>query len=88
MSQTTISTKGQVVLPKAIREKRRWKAGTRLTVEDRPEGVLLKPVEKKKKLTIDDLRGIVKYKGPARSIEEMNAAIDEEFRRRHARGRY
>jgi hypothetical protein len=50
--------------------------------------VLLKPVDKKRKFTIDDLRGIVKYKGPPRSIEEMNAAIDEEFRRRHARGRY
>lgn len=76
------------MLPKAIREKRRWKAGTRLTVEDRPEGVLLKPIEKKKKLTIDDWAGIIKYKGPARTVEEMNAAIDEEFRRRHARGRY
>jgi AbrB family looped-hinge helix DNA binding protein len=86
--QTKVSTKGQVVLPKAIREKRRWKAGTRLTVEDRPEGVLLKPIEKKKKLTIDDWAGIIKYKGPARTVEEMNAAIDEEFRRRHARGRY
>jgi len=88
MSQTTISTKGQVVLPKAIRDKRRWKAGTRLTVEDRPDGVLLKPVEKKKKFTIDDWAGILKYKGPPKTIEEMNAAIEQEVRRRHARGRY
>lgn len=88
MSQTTISTRGQVVLPKAIREKRRWKAGTRLTVEDRPDGVLLKPVEKKKKLTIADWAGILKYKGPPKTIEEMNAAIEKEVRRRHARGRY
>jgi AbrB family looped-hinge helix DNA binding protein len=86
--QTKDSAKGQVVLPKAIREKRRWKAGTRLTVEDRPEGVLLKPIEKKKKLAIDDWAGIIKYKGPARTVEEMNAAIDEESRRRRARGRY
>jgi len=88
MAQTTISSKGQIVLPKAIRDKRRWKAGMRLTVEERPEGVLLKPAEKKKKLTIADLRGIVKYDGPPRSVEEMNAAIDKEFRRRYARGRY
>ncbi len=88
MAQTTISSKGQIVLPKAIRDKRRWKAGMRLVVEERPEGVLLKPVEKKKKLTIDDWAGIVKYKGPARTVEEMNAAIDGEFRRRYARGRY
>lgn len=88
MAQTTISSRGQIVLPKAIRDKRRWKAGVRLVVEERPEGVLLKPVEKKKKLTVADLRGILKYDGPGRSVEEMNAVTDEEVRRRHARGRY
>lgn len=76
------------MLPKAIRDKRRWKAGTLLTVEDRPEGLLLKPVEKKKKLTIDDWPGILNYKGPPHTVEEMNAAIEKEVRRRHARGRY
>ncbi len=76
------------MLPKAMREKRRWKAGTKLTVEERPEGLLLKPLEKKKKFTVSDWRGMLKYKGPARTIEEMNAAIEEEVRRRHARGRY
>lgn len=86
--ETKVSTKGQVVLPKAIRDKHAWKVGTRLIVEDRPDGVLLKPIEEKKKLTIDDWAGIVKYKGPPKSVEEMNAAIEEEFKARHARGRY
>jgi AbrB family looped-hinge helix DNA binding protein len=88
MAETTISSKGQVVLPKALREKRRWKAGTKLTVEERPEGLLLKPLERKKKFNVSDWRGMLKYKGPPRTIEEMNAAIEEEVRRRHARGRY
>jgi bifunctional DNA-binding transcriptional regulator/antitoxin component of YhaV-PrlF toxin-antitoxin module len=35
------------VVPKAIRDKRRWKAGMRLAVEERPD-VLLKPVTKRK----------------------------------------
>jgi len=86
--ETKVSTKGQVVLPKAIRDRHAWTGGTRLIVEDRPDGVLLKRVEEKKKLTIDDWAGIIKYKGPPRTIEEMNAAIVEEVRRRHARGRY
>lgn len=34
---TVISTKGQVVLPQAIRDMRHWPAGTRLTVGDTPE---------------------------------------------------
>jgi AbrB family looped-hinge helix DNA binding protein len=88
MSRTVISSRGQVVLPKAIRDKRRWKAGTKLTVEDRPEGVLLKLVETGRKLTIADWPGILKYKGPAHTVEEMNAAIEKEVRRRHGRGHY
>ena len=39
---TTISSNGQVILPEAIREQRHWAAGTELTVEDTPDGVLLK----------------------------------------------
>lgn len=39
---TTLSTNGQVILPKAIRDRREWGAGTRLIVEETTEGVLLK----------------------------------------------
>ena len=39
---TTVSTKGQVILPKAIRQRKHWEPGTRLVVEDTPDGVLLK----------------------------------------------
>jgi bifunctional DNA-binding transcriptional regulator/antitoxin component of YhaV-PrlF toxin-antitoxin module len=78
------------VLPKAIRDKRRWKAGTRRAVEERSDGVLLKPVAKmkKKKFTIDDWAGIVKHKGTRRTVEEMNAAIEKKVRRRNGRARY
>ena len=30
---TTVSTKGQVILPKAVRQSLGWEAGTRLVVE-------------------------------------------------------
>lgn len=86
--KTRISTKGQVILPKALRDKRHWKPGMELDIEDRPEGVLLKANAGKKKGSILDLAGILKYDGPPRTIEEMDAAIIEEVRRRHARGRY
>ena len=39
---TQLSTKGQVVLPKAVRERRGWRAGDKLVVEERPEGVLIR----------------------------------------------
>lgn len=82
---TTLSTKGQIVLPKALRERRNWAAGTRLTIEETPEGVLLKPAPLFKRTTLDEVVGSLKYDGPARTIEEMNAAVLEEAKRRHAR---
>lgn len=86
--RTKLSTKGQVILPKAVRDQCHLKAGMEFDIEQRPEGILLKRVDSKKKYTVDDLVGIVKYRGPRRSIEEMNAAIEAEARRRFARGRY
>jgi AbrB family looped-hinge helix DNA binding protein len=85
---TTVSTKGQVILPKAIRDQRRWEAGTELVVEDTAEGVLLKAKPVFPRTRPKDVFGSAPYTGPPRSIEEMNAAIAAEVKRRHARNRY
>ena len=85
---TTVSTKGQVILPKAIRLKRKWGAGTKLIVEDTPQGVLLKAAPLFKPTRLEDVFGCANYKGPPRTIEEMDASIVAEVKRRHARGRY
>jgi AbrB family looped-hinge helix DNA binding protein len=37
-----VSAKGNVSLPKAIRNRRGWTAGVELIVEDRPDGVLFR----------------------------------------------
>lgn len=86
---TTISTKGQVILPKAIRDQLQWNAGTRLTVEQTADGVLLKPLTTAFVQTRpEDVFGCLPYKGSPKSIEEMEAGIAIEVKRRHARGRY
>jgi AbrB family looped-hinge helix DNA binding protein len=79
---TVISTKGQVILPKAIRDQRRWPPGTRLTVEDTPDGVLLRPSPAFPATTLDEVAGSLKYGGPALSIDDMNVAIAREAKRR------
>ena len=43
---TVVSARGQVLLPSVIRRARDWKAGTRLTIEETSEGVLLKPARR------------------------------------------
>jgi AbrB family looped-hinge helix DNA binding protein len=85
---TTVSTKGQVILPKAIREQRHWPAGTELMVEDTPEGVLLTAKPAFAPTRPKDVFGSLSYKGPAKSTADMEAAIAAEAKRRHARNRY
>jgi AbrB family looped-hinge helix DNA binding protein len=85
---TTVSTKGQVILPKAIRERRQWVAGTHLIVEETPDGVLLKPAPLFKPTRHEDVAGMLAYTGPPKTIEEMDAGIEAEVKRRHACGRY
>lgn len=85
---TTVSTKGQVILPSAIRQQRDWGAGTRLVVEDTPEGVLLKAAPIFPPTRPEDVFGSLGYIGEPKTLEEMDEGIAEEIRRRHARGRY
>lgn len=85
---TTLSTKGQLILPLAIRRKRRWEAGTKLIVEETPDGVLLKPAPLFSPSRMEDVYGSANYKGRRVPIEAMDAAILEEVKRRRARGRY
>jgi AbrB family looped-hinge helix DNA binding protein len=85
---TTVSTKGQVILPKAIRERRNWRPGTELVVEDTPDGVLLKPAPVFAPTRPEDVAGMLAYRGRPKTLEEMDAAITTEVKRRRARGRY
>ena len=82
---TTVSTKGQVILPKAIRQRRDWDAGTRLLVEETPEGVLLKSAPIFPETRPEDVFGMLAYRGIPKTLEEMEAGILAEARRRHAR---
>jgi len=85
---TTVSTKGQVILPKAIRERRHWGPGTRLVVEDTPDGVLLKAAPAFAPTQPEDVAGMLAYDGAAKTLEEIEAGIAAEVKRRNARGRY
>lgn len=80
-----LSTKGQLILPKPIRQRRRWQAGTRLQVEDRPEGVLLTSAPVFAKTRSKEVFASLKTSGRPKTLEEMEAGILAEARRRNAR---
>ncbi|MDE0205765.1 MAG: AbrB/MazE/SpoVT family DNA-binding domain-containing protein [Candidatus Tectomicrobia bacterium] len=81
---TTVSTKGQVILPKAIRRALHWAAGTRLVVENTPEGVLLKPEPAFAGTRSEDVFGCLAWEGPPKALPDMCAGVVAEARRRHA----
>ena len=57
-----------------------------MVVEATPEGVLLKADEPLfPPTTVDEVAGMLKYDGPAKTLEEMDQGVMEEARRRHAR---
>lgn len=80
---TTVSTKGQVILPKEVRRALRWKAGTRLIVERRAGGVLFRREPVLAVTRPDDVFGCLASGGPRRSIAEMDASVLAEAKRRH-----
>ncbi len=84
--KTKVSTKGQIVLPKAIRDRRGWGAGMELVIEERPEGVLLRALAKKAEPTrVEDVFGSLGPVDRIVSIEEMNEAVLKEARDRWLR---
>lgn len=87
MDTTRLSSKGQIILPKAVRDAHDWESGTEFSVEDTDDGVLLRPL-KANATRLDDVVGCLPRKGTARTIEAMNAAIGDELRARRDRGRY
>jgi AbrB family looped-hinge helix DNA binding protein len=82
---TILSTKGQVILPKTIREQRQWEAGTGLTVEDTAEGVLLKAAPVFAPTRTEDVFASLGHSGPPKTLHEMEAGIAAEAKWRHAR---
>lgn len=85
---TTVSSKGQIILPKAIWKRRNWAPGMRLVVEETPDGVLLKESPVFAPTRAEEVAGMLAYRGRPKTLEEMGAAITAEVKRRHARGRY
>lgn len=81
---TTVSTKGQVILPKALRDSLHWEPGTRLLVEDAPQGVLLKRAPTFEETRPEDVFGCLRYTGTPKTDADFAAGVLREARRRHA----
>ena len=75
MATTTLSSKGQVIIPKPLRDSRGWKPGQRFDIVESDEGIMLKPVQLFPPTTIDEVSGCLAYQGKPKSLAEMDEAI-------------
>lgn len=86
-----MSAKGQVVIPKDVRDRLHLKAGDTLEVTETVNGVTLRRVEDRPRITLEEfnrrlapIRARFEGRSPV-TIEEMNHAIDEALRERAKR---
>lgn len=85
---TTMSTKGQVIVPQGIRNRRQWGPGTRLIVEDTKDGVLLKTAPVFAPTRPENVFGCARRQAAPLTLAAMDAAVLREVKRRRARDRY
>ena len=86
MRTVTVSSKGQLAIPKELRDRMGVAAGARFAIESDGESVitLTRIDRERRRPSLEEIRrvaGILNYKGPARTDEEMDAAVSDMFRR-------
>jgi bifunctional DNA-binding transcriptional regulator/antitoxin component of YhaV-PrlF toxin-antitoxin module len=79
-----VSTMGEVILPKVVRQRRDWPARTRLMVEEVADGVLLRRAPLFECTQLSGAFAVLETYDRRRTLEEMDAAVAEEARRRDA----
>jgi AbrB family looped-hinge helix DNA binding protein len=85
METIKLSTKGQIVLPKAAREAHGLKPGAELAIDYSGDEIKLRPVRRAgatRTYTVAEVAGFIKYDGPPLSEEDMKRAVEEDFKRR------
>lgn len=72
--ESTLTVKGQITLPKRLRDVLHLKAGDKIVFEETADGgYTLKP----KTLPAQILKGCVSYKGKPKTLDDMQRAIAE-----------
>lgn len=82
METTKLSSKGQVIIPKAFRSTHHWETGLELMVIDMGDGVLLKPKAPFQATVLADVAGMFKGRVTQKTDAEIEAALQQDARRK------
>ncbi|CAG7857589.1 hypothetical protein MCAMS1_02471 [biofilm metagenome] len=77
MDSVKLSSKGQVVIPKPIRDMYHWETGQELQLSDTGNGILLQPKAPFADTTLNEVAGCLPYTGTPKSIDDMNKSVAE-----------
>lgn len=72
---TRLSSKGQVIIPKTLRETYHWVIGQEFIVEDTGNGILLRPKSPFPRTMVEEVAGCLNYTGQPKTLEDMEDAI-------------
>ncbi len=82
METTKLSSKGQVIIPKALRTTHRWETGLELMVIDTGDGILLRPKAPFPATELGDVAGMLKGRIKPKTDAEIKAALKQDLRRK------
>ena len=78
MPSTTLSSKGQIVIPKEIREKHDWQFGQLIDMEDRGDYVVMRLMRGFQRTTVADLAQCLTRNGPVFPLSGAELGNDTE----------
>ena len=81
-----MSTKGQVILSKAIQDAKNWAPGARPVAESVAEGVIIRPERLFPAIAFEEVRGCLSGMGKSMCPDEIDTALKAAAKRRHVRG--
>lgn len=82
MESVALSSKGQFVLPKSIRDRHHWKSGVRLVVIDRGDEVVIRAAEPFAVTAFESPDAPSVYRGGRLSLADMDLAVAAEAGKR------
>jgi len=75
METVKLSSKGQFILPKAIRDRHHWETGTEFIIIDRGEELVIRPSRVFTGTELESPETPSIYSGKSLSLEDMDRAV-------------
>lgn len=82
MDKTRLSSKGQVIIPKSIRQRLHWHPGQVISVIETSDGVLLKPLSPVEPSAFDDVAGMLRDSVTPKTDAQIEQALANDIKRR------